>query len=69
MRDFISQCEVWHVCWYLETSLSPPVVFLLTVAGQCLFCGSFLLFVFVCDVCFLPPCGCLLGGGWPLGFL
>ena len=47
-----------------ETSLSHPVIFLLTVPRRCFFCGSLLLFVFVFAcwyVCFLQPCGHLLG--------
>ena len=35
------------LAWYHKTSISPPVkVFLLTVPRQCIFCGSFLLFMF-----------------------
>ena len=47
-------------------------IFLLTVPRRYFFCGSFMLFLYcVCyafvRVCFLMPCGHLLGKDWPLG--
>ena len=57
--------ETW--VWYRETSLSPPVIFLLAVPRQYFFCGYFYLYLAFCPVCVLQPCGHLLGKGWPLG--
>ena len=53
-------------------ALSPLVIILLTDPRRCFFCGYF---CYLCltlpyyDVCFLQPCGHLLGKGWPLYFL
>ena len=64
----------WVWGWYCETCLSPPVIFLSTVPGRCCFVDLFryLCFVFVFAyylVCFLQPCGHMMGKGWPLGSL
>ena len=49
-----SKCLDSH--WYHETSLSPPVIFLLTIQRRCFFCRSFFgLSLPYCDVCFLQP--------------
>ena len=58
--------------WYHETSLSPPVIFLLTVPRWCFFCGCFWYVCFsltYCHVCFLQSCDYLLGKDWHLASL
>ena len=48
--------------WYCETSLSIPVIFLLTIPRWYFFCGSFYVFYLLyCLVCVMQPCGHLLG--------
>ena len=54
---------------YLETSLSPPVIFLLPVPRRYFFCGSFYscLSLLYCLVCVMQPFGHLLRKGRILG--
>ena len=60
-----------RVGWYCETSLSPPVIFLLTVPRRYFFLGSFFylynLSLPYCLVCVLQYYGHLLGKGCFLG--
>ena len=73
MADLLDFLYVMFSC-VLSFSLSPPLIFLLTVPRQYLFYVSFFhfyLFLLLphCGVRFLQPCGHLWGNGWPLGFL
>ena len=64
----ISELRVWLVPLNIFTPSSDFV-------WGCLFCGSFLLFMFqflsllYCRVCSLQPCCHLLGKSWPIGSL
>ena len=57
-------CSELRLGWYRETSLSPPVIFLLTVQRRYLIRGSFFLFVFVFAIL---SCLCLAALGSPAG--
>ena len=58
--------------WGIPRVFPGPRHWMCYIIRRCFFCVSFMLFVFVfafCDVCFLQPCGHLLGKGWTLDSL
>ena len=59
-----TDCSELRLGWYRETSLSPPVIFLLTVPRRYFIRGFFFLFVFVFAIL---SCLCLAVLGSPAG--
>ena len=60
----------------MEQSPIYSILFLLTIPRRCFYCGSVLLFMVRvclchtdCLVCFMEPCGNLMGKRWPLDSL
>ena len=65
-----TDCSELGLGWYRETSLSPPVICLLTVPRRYFICGSFFylyLSLQYCLVCVLQYYGHMLGKGCFLG--